>query len=67
MTQLASEPDSDALRLVGPRDRFSKVSLTDTISSGYLLYALEIDRRPPFMFGFESGSKRTARRSVPAS
>ncbi len=62
MTQLASGPVTDALCLVGPKDRFSKVSLTETIPSGYLLYALEIDRRPPFTFGFESSSKRAARR-----
>ena len=48
----------DVLRAVGPKNQFPKVTLIDPTSSGYLLLALEIDRRPPIGFFIESKQKK---------
>ena len=48
----------DDLRVVGPKNQFPKVTLIDPTSSGYLLLALEIDRRPPIGFFIESQKKK---------
>jgi hypothetical protein len=52
------EGGEDVLRVVGPKNQFPKVSLVDPTSSGYLLFALKIDRRPPIGFFIESQKKR---------
>jgi hypothetical protein len=51
---------SSALNIVGPSNRFRKVSLIEPTNSGYLLLALEIDHRPPFAYILESTRKRRA-------
>lgn len=46
------------LRIVGPQGKFPKVELVEPVNSGYLLLALEVDRRPPFGYRLESAEKR---------
>lgn len=46
------------LKIVGPKERYPKVTLIDPAPSGYLLLAAEIDHRPPFGFFIESAGKR---------
>jgi len=46
------------LQIVGPKNTFPKVTLVDPTNSGYLLFALEIDRRPPIGFFIESQHKK---------
>jgi hypothetical protein len=45
-------------RMVGPKNQFPKVALVDPIGSGYLLFALQIDHRPPIGFFIESQQKK---------
>jgi len=45
------------LNIVGPKDQFPEVVLMETVQSGYLLLALEVDRRPPIGFSFQSKGK----------
>ena len=46
------------LNIVGPTGVFPEVDLIDPPSSGYVLLALEVDRRLPFAYGFESRRKK---------
>jgi hypothetical protein len=48
----------DTFQIVGPKNTFPKVTLVDPSNSGYLLLALEIDRRPPIGFFIESQLKK---------
>lgn len=45
------------LQIVGPRDQFPKVTLIEPTETGYLMLALEVDRRPPIGFFVESEKK----------
>ena len=54
------------LRVVGPRDRFPKVSLMEPSRSGYLMIAAEIDRRPPVGFFIESRRKKRLLKTLKA-
>lgn len=47
-----------ALKIVGPTERYPKVTLVEPSRSGYLLLALEVDRRPPAGFFIESRAKK---------
>jgi hypothetical protein len=51
---------SPALNIVDPSNLFRSVALIEPTNSGYLLLALEIDRRPPFAYFLESTRKRCA-------
>ncbi|WP_051332742.1 hypothetical protein [Cucumibacter marinus] len=51
--------DAD-LTLVGPKDRFPKVTLMEPVASGYVLLAAEIDHRPPVGYFIESARKKRA-------
>mgnify|MGYP001574312911 FL=1 len=53
-----SEKPGDTFQIVGPKNTFPKVNLVDPTNSGYLLFALEIDRRPPIGFFIESQNKK---------
>ena len=53
-----TEKKEDTLQIVGPKNIFPKVTLVDPTNSGYLLFALEIDRRPPIGFFIESQLKK---------
>lgn len=48
-----------SLKIVGPKDQFPEVTLIPPVQSGYLMLALEVDRRPPV--GFFVQSKRKTR------
>ena len=52
------EKAESTLQIVGPKNTFPKVALVDPTNSGYLLFALEIDRRPPIGFFIESQHKK---------
>ena len=52
------EKKGSTLQIVGPKKTFPKVALVDPTNSGYLLFALEIDRRPPIGFFIESQQKK---------
>ena len=54
----AQPDDTRTLHLFGPKDRLALATLMEPANSGYLLSALEIDRRPPVGFIFESQQKR---------
>jgi hypothetical protein len=53
-----SEKLENTFQIVGPKNAFPKVTLVDPSNSGYLLLALEIDRRPPIGFFIESQIKK---------
>ena len=53
-----AEKAGDTFQIVGPKNTFPKVALVDPTNSGYLLFALEIDRRPPIGFFIESQQKK---------
>ena len=53
-----SEKLENTFQIVGPKNTFPKVTLVDPSNSGYLLFALEIDRRPPIGFFIESQLKK---------
>ena len=53
-----SEKPRDTFQIVGPKNIFPKVTLVDPINSGYLLFALEVDTRPPVGFFIESQLKK---------
>jgi hypothetical protein len=55
MSKIEKSPD---LTIVGAADEFRKVELIEPTPSGYLMLALEIDRRPPFAYFLESAGKR---------
>ena len=55
---MSSEKLRDTFQIVGPKNTFPKVTLVDPSNSGYLLFALEIDRRPPIGFFIESQIKK---------
>lgn len=57
MNDQGSDPK---LNIVGPAGVFPKVDLIEPPSSGYVLLALEIDRRLPFAYGIESRRKKGA-------
>ena len=46
------------MKIVGPKNKFPKVTLVDPTNSGYLLFALNVDRRPPIGFFIESQNKK---------
>jgi hypothetical protein len=46
------------MKIVGPKNKFPKVTLVDPTNSGYLLFALNVDRRPPIGFFIESRNKK---------
>ncbi len=48
------------LNIVGPQNRFPKVTLMEPTGYTYILVALEIDHRLPFFHVFESGRKKQA-------
>jgi len=52
------EKKENTFQIVGPKNIFPKVTLVDPTNSGYLLFALEIDRRPPIGFFIESQNKK---------
>ena len=54
---MSLEKLGDTFQIVGPKNTFPKVTLADPSNSGYLLFALEIDRRPPIGFFKESQIK----------
>ncbi len=45
------------LKIVGPKDQFPEVTLIEPVQSGYLMLALEVDRRPPIGFFIQSRRK----------
>ena len=45
------------LTIVGPKDQFPEVTLMEPVQSGYLMLALEVDRRPPLGFFVQSRRK----------
>ena len=45
------------MKIVGPKNKFPKVTLVDPSNSGYLLLALEIDRRPPIGFFYRKSDQ----------
>ena len=53
-----TEKIENTFQIVGPKNKFPKVTLVDPTNSGYLLFALEIDRRPPISFFIESQLKK---------
>ena len=53
-----SEKLENTFQIVGPKNIFPKVTLVDPTNSSYLLFALEIDRRPPIGFFIESQLKK---------
>ena len=53
-----TEKIENTFQIVGPKNKFPKVTLVDPTNSGYLLFALEIDRRPPIGFFIESQLKK---------
>ena len=53
-----AEKAGDTFQIVGPKNTFPKIALVDPTNSGYLLFALEIDRRPPIGFFIESQHKK---------
>jgi len=53
-----AEKAGGTFQIVGPKNTFPKVALVDPANSGYLLFALEIDRRPPIGFFIESQQKK---------
>ena len=55
---MSSEKLGDTFQIVGSKNTFPKVTLVDPSNSGYLLFALEIDRRPPIGFFIESQIKK---------
>jgi hypothetical protein len=56
---MLTQPErSSQLKIVGPVNRFPKVKLIEPTHSGYLLLALEVDRRLPFAYFLESARKR---------
>lgn len=48
---------NNELQIVGPRDQFPKVTLIEPTETGYLMLALEVDRRPPIGFFVQSEKK----------
>lgn len=48
---------SHNLKIVGPRNKFPKVTLVEPNASEYLFLGLSVDRRLPFAYGFESKKK----------
>jgi hypothetical protein len=52
------EKIENTFQIVGPINTFPKVTLVNPTNSGYLLFALEIDRRPPIGFFIESQNKK---------
>ena len=52
------EKTENTFQIVGPINTFPKVTLVDPTNSGYLLFALEIDHRPPIGFFIESQNKK---------
>lgn len=50
--------EHESLTIVGPKNRFPKVTLVEPVESGYLLLALEVDRRPPVGFFVQSKRKK---------
>ena len=53
-----TEKKENTFQIVGPKNIFHKVTLVDPSNSGYLLFALEIDRRPSIGFFIESQLKK---------
>ena len=53
-----TEKKENTFQIVGPKNIFPKVTLADPTNSGYLLFALEIDCRPPIGFFIESQLKK---------
>ena len=53
-----SDKLGDTFQIVGPKNAFPKITLVDPTNSGYLLFALEIDRHPPIGFFIESQIKK---------
>ncbi|MEP3116214.1 hypothetical protein [Nisaea sp.] len=49
---------SEALQIVGPKNKFPEVSLIEPAQSGYLLLAIEVDHRPSIGFFVESKAKK---------
>ncbi len=47
----------NTLRIVGPKNQFPEVTLMEPTPSGYLLFAAEVDHRPPIGFFIQSGRK----------
>lgn len=45
------------LKIVGPKDQFPEVTLMEPVQSGYVMLALEVDRRPPIGFFIQSRRK----------
>lgn len=54
------------LKIVGPKDQFPEVSLIKPVQSGYLMLALEVDRRPPLGFFVQSHCKTRLLRDLKA-
>lgn len=48
---------SHNLKIVGPKNKFPKVTLVEPNTSEYVFLGLSVDRRLPFTYGFESGKK----------
>ena len=46
------------MKIVGTKNKFPKVTLVDPTNSGYLLFALNVDSRPPIGFFIESRNKK---------
>ena len=53
-----AEKAGDTFQIVGPKNTFPKVALIDPTNSGYLLFALEIDRRLSIGYFIESQHKK---------
>ncbi|MEJ8475244.1 hypothetical protein [Roseibium algae] len=56
----------EKLQIVGPKDKFPKVTLVEPTQSGYLFLALEVDHRPPVGFFVESQRKKTLIKNLKA-
>ncbi len=50
----------NTIKVVGPKNRFPRVKLVEPLPSGYLVFALEIDHRLPFIWSLESRAKKRA-------
>lgn len=57
-TTMTTENAKSRVRLVGPKGQFPQASLVPPPSSGYVLLALEVDRRPWFGYRLESRLKK---------
>ena len=55
-----THPASQDLVLLDGAGQFPQVRLQPVTGAGYLVLALEIDHRPPFLFGLASAAKRRA-------